>query len=291
MNVASVLYRLLFPEGLVMANVVRSMCVAFLLVVVSPVLLFSQSRLPYDYPPVLINVNDRIIKLFRVLDADLAGAAGQISKTGLTGPEASKVLKKLCTGKAYAVDCAAVDTKGVMVTLEPGIYKRYEGTDISKQEQVATMLSTKKPVFSKVFKAEEGFDAVDLERPVFSASKEFMGSVSILVKPEILLASVIEPLVRGIPTEIWVMQKDGRILYDAKREEIGKMLFTDPLYGSFPDLVATGKKISKQPLGNGVYEFYSKETKRTVAKEAFWTTVGLYGTQWRLIATRYLNSN
>ncbi len=74
-----------------MANVVMSICVAFSLVFISPVLPFCQSRLPYDYPPVLINVNDRIIKLFRVLDADLAGAAEQISKTDLAGPEASKV--------------------------------------------------------------------------------------------------------------------------------------------------------------------------------------------------------
>ena len=139
-----------------------------------------------------------------------------------------------------------------------------------------------------VFRAEEGFDAVDLEHPVFAANKEFVGSVSILLRPEQLLASVIEPLVRDIPTEVWVMQKDGRILYDAKKDEIGRILFTDPLYRPFPGLLAIGERISKEPQGHGTYEFYSKETKKTVTKEAFWSTIGLHGVEWRLIATRYL---
>jgi hypothetical protein len=32
------------------------------------------------------------------------------------------------------------------------------------------------------------------------------------------------------------MQKDGRILYDPDTEEIGRMLFDDPLYKPYPQL-------------------------------------------------------
>ena len=261
------------------------LCSFFLAV---PAGIFCKPTLSYDYPPVLINVNDRLIKLLKTMDADLAGAAKQMSRTDLRSTEARKILKKLCDRRAYAVDCAAVDKKGIMVTIEPEGYRKHEGADISRQEHVAVLQSKKRPVFSMVFRAEEGFDAVDLEHPVFAANKEFVGSVSILLRPEQLLASVIEPLVRDIPTEVWVMQKDGRILYDAKKDEIGRILFTDPLYRPFPGLLAIGERISKEPQGHGTYEFYSKETKKTVTKEAFWSTIGLHGVEWRLIATRYL---
>lgn len=259
-----------------------------LFIAASPAGLFGQSDLSYDYPPVFINVNDRLVKLFKMMDADLADASRQMSKTPLRGLDARRILRDLCDGRPYVVDCAAVNVKGIMVTIEPERYQRYEGTDISGQQQVAQLLSTKKPVFSHVFRAEEGFDAVDLEHPVFNKKKELIGSVSMLIRPEVLLASVIEPLLRGIPTEVWAMQKDGRILYDARKEEIGKMLFSDPMYKPFTGLLAIGERISKEPQGRGTYEFYEKGSAKPVRKEAFWSTIGLYGIEWRLVITRYL---
>ncbi len=259
-----------------------------LFIAAAPAGLFGQADLSYNYPPVFINVNDRLVKHFKMMDADLADAARQMSKTPLRGLDARRILRGLCTGRPYVVDCAAVNAKGIMVTIEPERYRRYEGADISRQQQVAQLLSTKRPVFSHVFRAEEGFDAVDLEHPVFNAKREFIGSVSMLIKPEILLASIIEPLLGGVPTEVWVMQKDGRILYDAKKEEIGKMLFSDPMYKPFPGLLAVGERISSQPRGRGTYEFYEKGSKKPVKKEAFWNTIGLYGIEWRLVITRYL---
>ena len=289
MNVAIVFITVFITdckEGFVMPRVLCSFIIC-LLFAAAPAGLFGQASLPYSYPPVFININDRLIKHFKMMDSDLADASRQMSKTPLRGLDARRILRNLCSGRQYVVDCAAVNTKGIMVTIEPEGYQRYEGVDISRQQHVAKLLSKKEPVFSNVFRAEEGFDAVDLEHPVFNEKKEFIGSVSILIRPEMLLASVIEPLLRGIPTEVWVMQKDGRILYDAKKQEIGKMLFSDPLYKPFPGLLAIGERITKEPQGSGTYEFYEKESMKPVMKEAFWSTIGLYGVEWRLIVTRY----
>jgi hypothetical protein len=236
-------------------------------------------------PPIISELGKEIsLKLSRI-DADLIVAAKGLSKTGLHSPEARKILRGLCRSTPYAVDCATVDSTGIMRTVEPEEYRRFEGADIGKQEQIVRLRATKKPVMSKVIRTVEGFDAVDIEHPVFSSQGEFIGSVSILIRPEALISGVATNLVQGLPIDIWAMQTDGRILYDPDTEEIGKMLFEAPIYEPFPQLQSMGATISKEKSGSGSYEFFAKGLKKPVTKYAYWTSAGLYGTEWRVVAT------
>jgi len=219
------------------------------------------------------------------LDSALAGAAKGLAGKAPNSPETRKILRELCRSTPSAVDCAFVDATGRMVDIEPAEYRRFEGTDISGQEQIVRLHRAKKPVMSRVIRTVEGFDAVDLEYPVFSAEGGFAGSVSILVRPESLISEVAAGLVHGLPIDVWAMQTDGRILYDPDKEEIGRMLFTDPVYRPFPQLRSLGARIAKDGTGSGSYEFLGNGQKKPVGKDAYWTTVGLYGTDWRVLAT------
>ena len=239
-------------------------------------------------PFILAELEKDITLRLDKLDADLAVAAKRLSKTDLRGLEARNVLRDLCLSASYAVDCAVVDTGGRMITVEPKEYRRFEGSDISKQEQIIRLHQSKKPVFSKVIPTVEGFDAVDIEHPVLSPEGDFMGSVSLLIRPEALLSSVAAPLAQGLPLDIWAMQKDGRILYDPDEEEVGRMLFDDPIYKPFPQLTSLGMTISKEKSGSGGYEFLGPGLKKPAKKEAYWSTVSLYDTEWRLVVTHTL---
>ena len=241
-----------------------------------------------EMPPILAELQKEITLRLGKLDAALAVAAEGLSETGLQSPEARKILDELCRSTPYSVDCAAVDSAGRMVFVEPEEYRRFEGTDISTQEQVIRLRESKKPVFSRVIPTVEGFDAVDIEHPVFSPAGEFAGSVSLLFRPESLLSGVAAPLVQGLPVDVWAMQKDGRILYDPDEEEVGRMLFDDPIYTPFPGLLSLGREIAKERSGSGSYEFLGRGLKKPARKEAYWTTVGLYDTEWRLVATHTL---
>jgi hypothetical protein len=170
-----------------------------------------------------------------------------------------------------------------MVLVEPAEYAVFEGRDISAQEQIIRLRESKKPVLSNVIKTVEGIDAVDLEHPVFSSQGEFAGSVSLLFRPESLRSYILAPVLQGMPAEAFVMQTDGRILYDADKEEVGRMLFDDPLYKPFPQLLALGTLISREKKGAGSYEFKQEGSEKMVKKDAHWTTVGLHGTEWRLV--------
>jgi hypothetical protein len=239
-------------------------------------------------PFILAELEKDITLRLDKMDADLAVAAKGLSKTGMRGPEARKILRGLCLSASYAVDCALVDSAGRMVTVEPEEYRKFEGADISKQEQIIRLHKSKKPVLSEVIRTVEGFDAVDIEQPVFSPEGGFMGSVSLLIRPEALLSGVATPLVQGLPLDVWAMQKDGRILYDPDEEEVGRMLFNDPVYKPFPQLTSLGMTISKDKSGSGSYEFLGPGLKKPAKKEAYWSTVGLYDTEWRLVVTHTL---
>jgi hypothetical protein len=241
-----------------------------------------------EMPPIISELEKELSLKLNRIDAELANAAQGLSKTGLHSPEARKILHDLCRTAPYAIDCATVDRAGTMLIVEPEEYRQFEGTAIGKQEQIIRLHKSRKPVLSKVIRTVEGFDAVDIEHPVFSSQGKFMGSVSILIRPESLLSGVAAGLVQGLPIDVWAMQTDGRILYDPDREEIGRMLFDDPIYEPFPQLQSLGATIAKERNGSGSYEFLGKGLNKPVTKYAYWTSVGLYGTEWRVVATHAL---
>lgn len=233
---------------------------------------------------VILKLQDDLNAVFSKLNADVARAAKKIGMTGIEGEGAREVIRDLAksTGK-YSVDCSAVDAKGIMVIIEPAEYKKYEGLDISKQPQVLRMWSTKQPVMSDVFMSVEGFYAASIEHPVLSGNGDLLGSVSLLFKPEDVFSSVIEPTVKDMPVHTWVMQKDGRDLYDADPAQIGKMLLEDPIYEPFSSIASFVDKVAAARTGSGSYDFYEIGTKNVVSKDAVWTTISVNGTEWRLI--------
>ncbi|MFH0995360.1 MAG: hypothetical protein V1844_07690 [Pseudomonadota bacterium] len=234
-------------------------------------------------PTTLTDARKKIQSEFDLLDAGLKRAAVQLGMSGLTGDAARKVLSELCGVFGYAVDCATLDPNGKMLTVEPAAYRRFEGSDISGQEQVKQVMQRQKPVFSSVFMSVEGFDALDVEYPVTTGDGKFLGSVSLLFRPETFLGDIIRPLLAGIPVDICAMETGGHILYDVDMLQVGQNLFSSPLFQPYPSLLELGRQMALNPSGAGKYIFPDKTTKDAVTKNAFWQTVSMYGTEWRLV--------
>jgi len=233
--------------------------------------------------PVLMTAQQKTAAELDRLDAELKRAAQALGTTGLTGDAARSVLSGLCASFRHAVDCAAVDASGTMVTIEPAAYRPFEGKQIGDQEQVQRALQGQSAL-SHVFRAVEGFPAADAEHPVTTADGRPLGTVSLLFKPEALLGEIIVPLVQGTPMALWAMERDGHILYDADTPQVGLNLFTAPIYRPYPGLRNLGRRIAAAPEGKGAYRFRNGPSKEIVRKNACWRSVSLYGTEWRLVA-------
>lgn len=194
-----------------------------------------------------------------------------------------KLLDSFINENPDVVDASYVDGKGFLRQIEPSEYKNLENADISKRDHVIAMLETRMPVFSSGFPAFEGFLAVDLAHPLYDGKKNFIGSISAFIRPELLIDPLLEKSVIPAGYELWIMQPDGMIIYDQDKEEIGRMLFKDPLYADYVNLLDLGKQIASKPTGEGSYIFVAAGSKEKVIKNMAWQTVRLHDREWRVV--------
>ena len=187
----------------------------------------------------------------------------------------------------------------IMVAVEPAANHKFSGSDISGQEQVKRLWETGRPVISSVFMSVEGFPALDLEWPVFPASNqdsyqslegrvfnrqdELIGSVSLLIKQE-LLCQLCRPRIAGTAAG-----NDGhaeRRLHRLRQRHLPNrpQCLYRPLLSGFHRgyLTRPGEQLPKGP-GLGPTLPGSGPLQKQVLKRSVWTTVGLHGTEWRLI--------
>lgn len=197
--------------------------------------------------------------------------------------EIRKLLATYITDRPDVVDASFVDAKGVLRQIEPSEYRNLENADVSKREHVITLLSTRKPVFSSGFRAFEGFLAVELARPLHDANGNFLGSIGAFMRPELLIDPLLKESVIPDDHELWIMQADGMIIFDQDRDEIGRMLFSDPLYAAYGNLLDLGKKMAASPTGTGSYVFLAPGSQQQVIKHVAWQTISLHGREWRVV--------
>jgi len=232
------------------------------------------------------NLTASIQAVLDLMDQDVGATAGQIKLTGLDSQQTRWMLTELCGRHSYAVDCATVGPQGLLVAVEPAAYHVFEGADISDQAQVIDLQQTLAPVLSNEFMSVEGFPAIDLEWPMLDDGGSLLGAVSVMSKPAELLGSIIAPQLLGTGYTCMVLQTDGTILYDADSTQIGKNTFTDPLYASYPELLALAQRVVASASGSGSYSFPSSGGGAAVVKQAWWNTVGLHETEWRVVLIR-----
>jgi hypothetical protein len=230
-------------------------------------------------------IESDIITLLNGIEATISRAAKETGKLGSDREAEIRTILQACNaGRPYVIDSAFVDGKGIMKIIEPGQYRQYEGSDISTQEAVIRVQRTKKPWMGNVFVSVEGVKSIDIEYPVFSDRERFLGSVSMLVKQEELIRSVVLPAKIAPSIKCWVMQNDGLLLYETDPTQMGRNLFTDPLYRDYPELIALGRRMVKEKEGRGSYTFPVHGTSNVVKKQAAWRTVRFLNNDWIIVA-------
>ena len=246
---------------------------------------------PIKTPVILKTAAEAVEGRLQSLDQDLARAARKLSTVGVKSDAARAVIRQVqMQNPDTVIDACTISPEGVMLAVEPAQYRSFEGTDISGQEQIRTLLRTRQPVMSSVFRTVEGVAAVDMEHPVMGPDGKFLGSVSAIFQPWVLIGKCVQALLSGLPVEIWAMQPDGKILYDADRREVGRMLFSAPEYRPFPELLQLGRRIAVEPEGWGTYSYFKAGTNRVVHKDASWVTITMNGTTWRLVSVHPSNA-
>ncbi|GIU00039.1 hypothetical protein TSL6_05450 [Sulfurovum sp. TSL6] len=217
------------------------------------------------------------------IDESLAALIEQSRVDVKKESEVRRLLNALLDKNSDIVEASFIDAKGVMRKVEPQEYKNFENSDISSQEHVKAMLKKPAPLLSSGFTAVEHFTAVVISRPIYDNKKTFVGSINLLIRPELLVNSLLKKTTIPDDYELWIMQPDGMIIYDEDKDEIGRMLFSDPIYAGYGNLLKLSKRIVSAPTGEGSYIYLAPESNEKAIKNAIWQSIRLHNREWRVI--------
>ena len=231
----------------------------------------------------LNHVTGETLKALTGIDQATSNAAIALGNTGISGRVADQALDSALASNPAVLTVITIDTNGTIVSAEPESAKVLIGQDIGDQEVVRQVLETRQPLMSELLPLVQGGDAVLIEYPVFSSGGQFSGVVSTAFSPYDLVAPIADNATAGTPYTFMVAQPDGRVLYNPDPREVGKETFNETLYAEFPGILEFARQYAENSSGYATYSFYSAGFEKVVNKEAFWTTAGLHGTDWRII--------
>ena len=239
---------------------------------------------------ILINSQASINAELLRLDGLLADACQKLSTTGLTGSGADEILNDIYTENSeIIVSAATADKNDFLIAAQPNTYNNIIGQNVKDQEQYVEMHKTMRPALSNLISLVEGFPGVVMVSPVFDANQQLIGSMSIVFKPYQLIHPIVKDQAQGIYT-IYALQGNSTLIYDANNEEQGKNIFTDEEYQGHTELQTFIHKVLDTKSGYGTYSYFDdlSPSRPLVNKEAYWTTIGIYNTDWRLVIAHNL---
>lgn len=239
---------------------------------------------------ILINSQASINAELLRLDGLLADACQKLSTTGLTGSGADEILNDIYKENSEIIaNAATANTNGVLLAAKPNTYNNIIGQNVKDQEQYIEMHKTMRPALSNLISLVEGFPGMVMVSPVFDANQQLIGSMSIVFKPYQLVHPIVKDQAQGIYT-IYALQGNSTLIYDANSEEQGKNIFTDEEYQGHTELQTFIHKVLDTDSGYGTYSYYDdlSPSRPLVNKEAYWTTIGIYNTDWRLVVAHNL---
>ncbi|OPY01966.1 MAG: hypothetical protein A4E60_01350 [Syntrophorhabdus sp. PtaB.Bin047] len=248
--------------------------------------LFSLACLAADPEKTLLDeVTNRTAATLKKIDADLSKTARAVGEGLSPGANMRQALRDLCSGKSYSIDCAFINTKGVMEIIEPEKYRKHEGASIKDHAVVVRIHKTRKPVFSELFTSVEGFQSIAVQYPVFNQKREFAGSVSLLMSPESMVQESLKGLKPGAGAGIVILQPDGTNVYTSDPSQTRLNVLKSTEYKGFHELREMGERIVKEREGTATYRYVKPGSEKVVKKSAVWKTLPFYDNYWRIVIT------
>ncbi len=221
------------------------------------------------------------------LDSAVADAAADLSKTGLSGPEADAILSRVVASDPSVINIITYDMNGTVLAAEPAAAKVLVGQDISDHIIVRETLASEMPLMSPLVMLAAGVDGVIIAHPVTSQDGKFLGMASLAFSPYAMAAPVANGTVKDTPYTVMVTEPgNGLVLYDADPGQVGHETLSSSLFAGFPDLLAVARDARENRTGYGTYSFSPSPSAEAVKKETFWDTVGLHGREWRVFVIR-----
>lgn len=217
------------------------------------------------------------------IQQQLSQTAATLANTGLQGPQTQEAVQKLCEMRPFFSSCVALNTEGIVTEVFPTRFHDIQGKNVSDQEHIARMLTKREPVMSALFKAVEGFHAVEFGAPVLDKRGKLMGAVSVIVKPYHFLKGIISPLFSWDALSIWVMEPGSTALFSKDRKLVGRDLKKEAVTSHQFEYVPLLLKIEKQESGSEHFLRRGKGRSAPIPRQLDWNSVHFRDGRWRVV--------
>ena len=247
---------------------------------------YSQTSSEESMKNTLNRVVEGIVQKVSAIENSLINASDVISNNSKIPENIQNIIMRIYKENPDVYDVSYIDEKSILKNIYPEEYESIIGVDLSAQEQFDILKQTKKPVWSDLFYAVEGFYSFDLEWPLFNLNSDFIGSLSVLIKNDDFFRDIFLSNINNPNYEVWIMQNDGTVVYDIDTFEIGRNIFTDELYSEYDELRVLCKTIIEENEGAGKYTFLQTNSETPVTKESIWTTISFHGKDLKVVLTK-----
>jgi hypothetical protein len=235
------------------------------------------------WPIALDHVKKELQASFNRMDSLAAALSAEIAEYKADSAMVRNILMDGYGSVKGVYENCFITPEGTLKIIAPKDFHKVEGSDIRYQDHIIRINETKKPVLSSTFRAVEGFRAVALAYPILSDKNELLGITVLLIQPDAFLRDIVSREMSGVPADIWVMQKDGIILYDFDELEIGRNLFTDPSYSEYSESLRTTAGIMDENEGTAVFDFRSDSLDHPASNRIYWVTIQMSGMDWKIV--------
>lgn len=224
------------------------------------------------------------------LSDNTASAAQQLSATGLSGTQTRQILAQLAQSSPYIIDATTLDLDCTFIAVEPSTYSEIEDTVSEFPYNIFTASTDPiQTVLDGPFTLVETGYGSCIMAPIFNTNNQMIGALSLAFDQSALINATATQVCAGTPYVIWGSDTKGTMVYEVNPSEVGTNLFTDPTISTWTQLQTFAHQMVSETAGYGTYEYFNYEgTDKTVTKQAYWTTVGIYNTEWRLIITNVM---
>jgi len=240
----------------------------------------------------LTQVQSQVTAELKKIGGSVTYAAQQLSTSGLSGDQAQTILSALAANSSFIIDALTADTNNNVVTVMPQTYSNLTNTYLGNPDYINTNYRANiEPTMTSVIPLIEGFNGTVIFSPIFDEKNQFIGTVNVAFKPSVLLDPAVSSALAGTPYELWAIQTNGLVLYDSSHlNEIGLMLFSDPILSHYPETLTVMHRIVNEPSGHATYQYPTTlGSDQLMNKEAQWKTIGSYGCEWRLTIVHTIN--
>ncbi len=126
----------------------------------------------------------------------------------------------------YIYGISRIDEYGTAIYVTPG--KTFTGYNVLSRKHVREALRIKKPLVSNIFTTLGGDRVLAVVYPVFDSERKFKGLISTLIPYNYFIEGFLNNLKYKSASNIYLLDKDGKVLFATEMEEVGESFFDIP---------------------------------------------------------------